>query len=286
MSHRITPRQRTWAGLLCAAALLVWMLSAWSRDSAYARALRDENPRAEVAEAAGIDALPHDKYGELVRQGYRIFTDTPRHARRYSGNALSCTNCHLDAGRRADAAPMWAAWGMYPAYLGKNDRVNTFEERIQQCFRFSLNGFSPPVDGHEVRALVAYAQWLARGRPVGVELPGRGFPTVPRTGADPNPLSGKTLYAQRCAPCHGESGAGRGDAASGHQAPALWGMDSFNKGAGFNRVDLLAGFLKANMPLDNPTLSDQEALDLAAWITLQERWPDPRKGLLSGLLSR
>src|SRR5262245_24870175 len=60
--------------------------------------------------------LPHDKYGDLVRQGYRIFNNTPEYARRYTGNALSCGNCHLDSGRRPHAAPMWAAWGMYPAY--------------------------------------------------------------------------------------------------------------------------------------------------------------------------
>jgi cytochrome c551/c552 len=33
-------------------------------------------------------------------------------------------------------------------------------------------------------------------------------------------------------------------------------------------------------------LSDQQALDLAAWVQVQERWPDPRKGLLAGLLER
>jgi cytochrome c len=53
-----------------------------------------------------------------------------------------------------------------------------------------------------------------------------------------------------------------------------------------NRIDLLAGFLKANMPYDKPDLTDQQALDIAAWIALQERWPDPRKGLLTGLLER
>src|SRR5436190_15704439 len=134
----------------------------------------------------GLDGLPQDKYGDLVRSGYRIFTNTPKYARRYSGNALSCSNCHLDAGRRPNASPMWAAWGMYPAYLRKSDRVNTFEERVQQCFRFSMNGIAPPLDSPEVRALLAYAQWLATGRPAGVELAGRGFPTIARTGSDPN----------------------------------------------------------------------------------------------------
>ncbi|QNM97014.1 c-type cytochrome [Chitinimonas koreensis] len=225
-----------------------------------------------------LEDLPRDKYGELVRQGYRIFTDTPNQARRYSGNALSCGSCHLDAGRRAGAAPMWAAWGMYPAYLAKSDRVAGFDERIQQCFRFSLNGFPPPADSQEVKALMAYAHWLSRGVPVGQSLPGRGFPTVPRTGADPDPQRGKVLYAQRCASCHGRDGEGQAG------FPPLWGARSFNKGAGLNRIDLMAGFLKANMPYGRPDLDDQSALDLAAWITLQERWPDPRKGLLRGLL--
>lgn len=239
-----------------------------------------------TTEPAEVVDLPPDKYGDLVRQGYRIFTNTPEYGRRYAGNVLSCSNCHLDTGRRPNAAPMWAAWGMYPAYLAKNDRVNTFEERVQQCFRFSLNGIAPPLDSHEMRALVAYSQWLARGRPVGVELPGRGFLTIARTGSDPNPQRGRPIYATRCATCHGIDGEGHKDAAAPSNGPPLWGMHSFNKGAGLNRIDLLAGFLKANMPLDNPDLTDQEALDLAAWIALQERWPDPRKGLLKGWLEK
>jgi len=237
------------------------------------------------AKLPNIGDLPQDKYGDLVRQGARIFTNTPEYARRYSGNGLSCSNCHLNAGRQSHAAPMWAAWGMYPAYLAKTDRVNTFEERVQQCFRFSLNGIAPPLDSHEVRALVAYSQWLARGKPAGVELPGRGFPTITRTGSDPNPLRGKSIYAQRCVACHGENGEGHKDGNT-YSAPPVWGMDSFNKGAGFQRIDLLAGFLKANMPVGKPDLTDQDALDLAAWINLQERWPDPRKGLLRGLLEK
>jgi thiosulfate dehydrogenase len=63
-------------------------------------------------------------------------------------------------------------------------------------------------------------------------------------------------------------------------------MRSYNKGAGMHRLDLLAGFLKANMPLDNPDLSDQEAWDVAAWIHLQERWPDPRQSLIKGFLEK
>lgn len=238
-----------------------------------------------AAEAALRAQFPPDKHGELVYQGYLMFTQTPKAARVFAGNGLSCSNCHLDAGRKADAAPLWAAYGMYPAYVAKADRVVTYAERVQQCFSFSMNGLPPPLDSHEMAALLAYSQWVARGRPVGVQLPGRGFPTIARTGADPNPLNGKALYAQRCAACHGPHGEGRRDE-QGFAVPPLWGFQSYNKGAGLNRIDLLAGFLKANMPLGNTDLSDQQALDLAAWVQVQERWPDPRKGLLAGLLDR
>ena len=243
-------------------------------------------PAGAQALPPGLAELPANKHGELVRQGYAIVTNTPEQARRFSGNALSCSNCHLEAGRKADASPMWAAVGMYPAYLAKTDRVTTLQERIQQCFRFSLNGFPPPLDSHEMTALLTYMQWLAVGVPVGIEQTGRGFPTVARTGADPDPFRGKSVYAARCASCHGRNGEGTRVAGGRFAAPALWGNDSFNKGAGMNRIDLLAGFVKANMPLGQADLSDQQALDVAAWITLQERWPDPRKGLVSGWLDR
>jgi thiosulfate dehydrogenase len=228
--------------------------------------------------------FPPDKHGELVYQGFLIFTRTPEAARAYSGNGLSCSNCHLDAGRKADAAPLWAAYGMYPAYQAKTDRVISLAERVQQCFTYSMNGLPPPLDSHEMSALLAYSQWIARGRPVGVEQAGRGFVTLQRSGADPNPLTGKAIYAERCAACHGAHGAGRKGARDRFVIPPLWGFDSYNKGAGMSRVDLLAGFVKVNMPLGNPTLSDQEAFDVAAWVDLQERWPDPRKGFISGWL--
>jgi len=229
--------------------------------------------------------IPSDKYGDEVRLGKKVFTETHTYAGRYTGNGLTCSNCHLDAGRRANAAPLWAAFGMYPAYRAKNDRSNSLEERIQQCFRFSLDGISPTLDAPEVRALVAYAHFLSRGVPIGVEMPGRGYPQIVNTGYDPNPTRGQAVFAARCAACHGADGQGKKKPDGGYQFPPLWGMDSYNKGAGLANNNLLAGFIKANMPLGQEwSLTDQEALDTAAFINLQIRPWDPRKGVLGGLL--
>lgn len=44
------------------------------------------------------------------------------------------------------------------------------------------------------------------------------------------------------------------------------------------RVDLAAGFIRANMPFDQPgTLSDGQAWDVAAFIDSHERPKDPRQ---------
>ncbi len=225
-----------------------------------------------------LESAPQDKYGDLVRMGHAIVTDTPNKAARYSGNKLSCSNCHLDAGRKADAAPYWAGFVAYPAWRAKTDRVDTFDERVQQCFRYSLNGIPPAFGSIELTAIAAYAHFLARGLPVGPETRGRGFPLLAKTGQDPNRDRGRVIYRLHCQNCHGEDGTGNPEQAA---IPPLWGFSSYNKGAGMANVATAAAFIKANMPLGNPVLSDQEALDVAAYINAQIRPPDPRHGLLS-----
>lgn len=231
------------------------------------------------------DTIPHDKYGDDVRMGKKIFTQTYRYARRYAGNDMACSNCHRDAGRKPNAAPLWAAYGIYPMYRSREDRSMTLAERIQSCFRFSLNGIAPPLDTPEMRGLLAYMHFLSRGVPVGVVLPGRRFPQIVRTDMEPSPTRGEEVYRQGCQRCHGEDGAGKQDPAGGFEMPPLWGGQSYNRGAGFARSELLAGYIIANMPPDEPwTLTDQQAVDVAAFINIQIRPWDPRKGVIKGLL--
>jgi len=109
--------------------------------------------------------IPNDVFGETVRRGIAIFTDTRNEAKQFAGDGLNCSSCHLDRGRRPGAAPMWAAWVRYPRFRSKNDAVNTMAMRIQGCFRFSMNGTPPPDDSEIITALQTYFYWLARGAP-------------------------------------------------------------------------------------------------------------------------
>lgn len=221
-------------------------------------------------------AIPDDGFGAMVRRGRAIFLDTPTHAAAYVGNGLSCRNCHLDRGRMPNSAPMWAAWVRYPQFRSKNRMVNTMADRIAGCFRFSMNGTAPPADGDEMRALQAYFFWMASGAPTGRDLPGGGYPAVPRPPLAPDVDRGGTLYAERCALCHGNDGEGQRSAGR-YVFPPLWGPDTYNRGAGMYRVETAAAFIKANMPLSQGgSLTDQQAWDVAAFINAHDRPADPR----------
>jgi thiosulfate dehydrogenase len=223
-----------------------------------------------------VESMPDDEFGQVVRRGERIFTDTRENARRYTGNALACANCHLDAGRKADAAPLWAAYVSYPEFRSKNGHVNTFAERLQDCFRFSMNGKAPPLGDPVLVSLETYAYWLAKGAPVGENLPGRGYPKVKTPAKAPDYVRGGKVYAQQCVQCHGTDGAGRTSAGK-TVFPPLWGSKSFNWGAGMHEIQNAAGFIKANMPLGlGGTLTDQEAWDVAMFMDSHERPQDPR----------
>lgn len=222
------------------------------------------------------DNLPANKFGDMVRLGRELFVHTDTLRGKYVGNGLKCVNCHLDAGRLANSAPLWAAYTIYPAYRKKTDEVNTFEQRLQGCFTFSMNGKAPPPGSLELTALTTYSFWLATGAPVGVLLPGQGYPKLDKPAETPNILRGAKIYTDHCALCHGENGGGT-KTEGAYVFPPLWGQDSFNWGAGMHRVNTAAGFIKANMPLSKPnSLSDQQAWDVATFVNSHERPQDPR----------
>ena len=230
------------------------------------------------------NTIPAGPNGDAIRRGRLIFTATTAHAGRYVGNGLTCSNCHLDAGRKADASPMWAAWVSYPAYRAKNGRVNTMEDRIRDCFLYSMNapaskaGTPPPYGDNIYRDLQSYFAWLATGSPFGKPLPGRGFMKLDATPLGHDPDRGATVFADQCASCHGADGQGHANPDGTYAIPSLWGPRSYNWGAGMAGVATAAGFIKANMPYgQGNTLTDQQAWDVAAYIDSRERPRDPRQ---------
>ncbi len=247
-------------------------------SAAVAQAIAPAPPSAPAKGFApqAADKIPEGPMGDVVRRGEQIFLNTSVNAPAFVGNSLNCVNCHLDAGRKADSAPMWGAWPMYPAYRSKTKHVDTFAERLRGCFTYSMNGTPPPFGDDVLVALEAYSYWLAKGAPAGEALPGSGFAKLPEPEKEADGLRGAAVYQANCALCHGDKGQGQrvGDT---QVFPPLWGPQSYNWGAGMHKVDTAAAFIQANMPLGKGgSLSVQEAWDVAKFINGHERPQDPR----------
>lgn len=220
--------------------------------------------------------IPDNAFGKLVQEGRAIFVDTKNRAPEFVGNGLACANCHLEQGRKANSTPLWGAYPMYPAYRKKNDKVNSYAERMQGCFQFSMNGKAPDADGPVIAALTAYSYWLSTGAPTSQELPGRAYPDVPEPKGGYDLAKGEQVYAAQCAVCHGEEGQGQ-KSGDNYVFPPLWGADSFNWGAGMHRINTAAAFIKESMPLGKGgSLSDEDAWHVAAFMNSHERPQDPR----------
>ncbi|WP_201739155.1 c-type cytochrome [Flavisphingopyxis soli] len=240
--------------------------------------------QAQMFQPPAETSIPDGPAGDAVRRGQAIFVNTASNAGDFVGNGVACASCHLDSGRRANSAPMWAAWVAYPKYRSKNKQINTMEDRIKGCFTYSMNAQAsksggPPPAGHAVyKDLETYMHWLATGAPTGANMPGAGYPTLEKTSLGYEPARGQKVFVAKCAACHGADGAGQLDINGRIVFPPLWGPNSFNWGAGMARVNTAAGFIKANMPLgQGSSLTDQQAWDVAAYIDSQERPKDPRQ---------
>jgi len=264
---------------------LVLLSSGLLQAAAHAADAPSAPPKAEINAAVGTGAtftpppessIPDDEFGKMIKLGRDIMLDTPKYAKAYVGNTLSCVNCHTDAGRMAGSAPLWAAYVNYPAYRSKNKKVNTYEERIQGCFMYSQNGKAPPLGSETLVALESYSYWLAKGLPTDEKVAGRGYPDVAEPAQSPDYVRGQKVYDAKCAVCHGADG--QGQYVGGETVfPPLWGDKSFNWGAGMGSYKNAAKFIYANMPYGmSYSLTPQEAWDVAYFMDAHERPQDPR----------
>lgn len=249
----IPPRQ----SMLFAAALLSIGTAAHANPAPF-------NPPVE-------STIPAGPVGDAIKLGKLLVSDTRKQLPKNVGNGLNCSNCHLGSGTVAFAGPYVGLWGVFPEYRARGANINSLQDRINDCFQRSMNGKPLAYDSKEMNAMLMYMQWLSTGVPTGTAVEGRGMGKV-NTALVPDAEKGKTLFAQKCASCHGAQGDGTRNPAGGYVFPPLWGNDSFNIGAGMARTYTAAAFIQHNMPLgQGNTLSEQEAIDVAEFVTHQPR---------------
>ena len=234
-----------------------------------------------------VGALPRDAQGMQIREGRDLITATYSYigpqvadpAKRYAGNNLACSNCHLQAGTKKFGLPLFGLFGAFPQYSARSGGEITIEDRLNSCMTRSMNGRALANDAPEMQAMVAYINFLSTGVAPDQRLPGMGSGNMAELKRAADPARGRAIYARSCLACHNSDGSGiarsSADLALGYLFPPLWGGDSFNDGAGMAQLSTMANFVHFNMPHGTDyldvRLTVEEAWDVSAYVLSQPR---------------
>ena len=228
-----------------------------------------------------IDAVPDAataEYGRrLMREtGALMGPDHENPEMRFSGTRLACASCHIEIGTRPGTLSLLQTSTRYPRESGRDGGMRDLRDRINGCMQRSMNGKPLPRDSVEMMAIEKYIMGL--GEQYAVMGDTQRQTDEPAAFAEPDRAAsvaaGKIVYEGRCQICHGDDGAGlmaSAEPKDGYVFPPLWGSDSFNNGAGMNRVLTAAKFIKARMPFGQADLTDDEAFDVSAYINSHPR---------------
>lgn len=229
-----------------------------------------------------------------ILQGKRLLNETARLLPDNVGNGLNCNSCHLAQGKVDHAAPYINTSNFYPRVMPRAGKEVDLEMRINGCFQRSMNGKPIARDGEDMKAMIAYMDWLGKGVEKGTSVAIKNAGPIDESLV-PDPVNGAKIYAAQCAACHGSNGEGMKDQAGDYIFPPLWGDESFNIGAGMARTYKAAQFVKYAMPPaqnynlpigQGGVLSDQEAIDVSEYFTHMPRpdfagkvndWPTVKK---------
>ncbi len=241
-----------------------------------------------------IDTVPDNEFGRLIRYGRDLIANTskylgPKGSVAALSNGMNCQNCHAEAGIRPFGNCFSAVASTYPRFRNRSGKIESIEFRVNECMERSLNGKKLDSLSREMRAMVAYMNWVGAEVPSGVRPTGAGTEELPFLSRAANVQTGQSIYISKCQLCHGINGEGKINFDStGFLYPPLWGPESYNVSAGLYRLSSFAGYVKNNMPFgathENPQLGVEEAWDVAAFVNSQPRpriffkydWPDIR----------
>jgi thiosulfate dehydrogenase len=259
---------RSSLAVLCAALVLA-ACSSGTPASTTASSDPTGSTQASGASAALYDpqALPSGPLGSAIRLGHDIITETQKYAPHNVTADMSCSACHIAGGTVARGGTLVGTYARFPQWNKRSKRVITLQDRLAECFLYSMNGTPPAYTSKEMVALVAYIAYLSRDVKTGSKKPKSDSFVVTMPTGKPDTARGRALYMQKCSACHQAGGGGI------HGAfPPLWGSKSFNSGAGMANLANMTGFVHYNMPANAPgSLTITESYDIAAWVLTHSR---------------
>lgn len=236
--------------------------------------------------APDTSALKDDEWGRRVKYGRLLVQNTAYYigpngvVSKNLGNKMTCTNCHLENGTKPFGLNYFNSHKTYPQYRAREDAILTMSDRVNNCIERPHNGKPLALDSKEMNAIVSYIKWLGEGYDPD-KHEGYALKYVNYKGLSASSERGAIVYNTHCKTCHMADGQGQMNAANTvYTYPPLWGPKSYQEGSSMHRVLKAASFIKYNMPnktatLEKPVLTDQEALDVAAFINDGKIHPRP-----------
>ncbi len=222
------------------------------------------------------------KTGAAIRYGYELLAHTPEYigplgkVKSYTQSRMACRNCHLDVGAHPQGNSWIDSHGLYPQYRAREGMVQTLADRVNACLQYPMQGKPLPLESEEMKSILLYFKWLSRGRVVLEKDLDQRMVQLSFLTRAANPKTGEEVYKNFCSSCHGDQGQGKlKEDKKSFLYPPLWGKESFVVGSSMSRLSLLARFIKGTMPLtstkEKSTLTDEQAWDVAAYISSQSR---------------
>jgi thiosulfate dehydrogenase len=242
--------------------------------------------------APDTSQIDHTHQGDLIRYGRELIVHTavflgPKGTVAQISNGMNCGVCHIDAGTRLWGNNFSKVAATYPLFRNRSGKIETVEMRINDCFERSLNGKKPGDSSKEMKAMVAYINWIGKDVSKEKKVNGSGVEILSVLNRAADPAKGKLVYVSICQKCHGKNGEGVWEKnGKEYLYPPLWGKHSYNVGAGMYQISKFAGYIKNNMPFGttfhNPQLTNEQAWDVAAYVNskprplkdLKKDWPD------------
>lgn len=240
-----------------------------------------EQKKDELWVAPDTSLIPKSPNGNLIRYGRKLITQTSRYLGskgivRAISNGMNCQNCHLEAGTKPFGNNYGSVASLYPKFRDRSNSLESIEKRINDCLERSLNGKVLDSLSTEMKAIVAYIEWLGKDVAKGEQAKGSGLIDMAYLDREADSVKGHQLYNMHCLSCHGSQGEGiMRFSGVEYLYPPLWGDHSFNTGAGLYRISNFARYIRANMPqgatYDRPQLTEEESWDIAAYVLSMPR---------------
>ncbi|MBS1530294.1 MAG: c-type cytochrome [Bacteroidetes bacterium] len=217
---------------------------------------------------------------QLIKYGRALVVNTadyfgPKGSIAHVSNGMNCQNCHLNAGTKLFGNNFSLAASSYPRYKERSGAMETLVKKVEDCFERSMNGQEIDSNSREMKAFVAYLEWIGKNVRKGTKPEGSGIEELAFLDRPADTVRGRAVFVSKCERCHGKYGQGTINPGGRDYAyPPVWGEHSYNIGASIYRLSKFAGFIKNNMPFGSDhkheQLTTEQAWDVAAFVNSRQ----------------